>query len=246
MRITALVALLTTVTAASGPSAQADIAALLPTCNACHGVDGVSEMPGVPTIAGVSALVTENALIDYRARTRPCVTQQYPDRIAMDMCGPATLVDEQDIGAIADYYAELSYHAKTQQTDPAKVAIGREIHERDWRNLPCRRRARPEPGYRHPRWTGSRLSAAGARGLRATGTADESPETSDFLAARRRGARSACALLRIAAVTSSAALTASSDGRTISPSRRVSRSPPTPVYLTDVWMRARRSPNVRG
>ncbi len=125
------VVLLAAITTISVPNADADIAALLPMCNACHGVDGVSEMPGVPTIAGVSALVTQNALIDYRARTRPCVTQLKADRIAMDMCGPATLVDEQDVGAIADYYAELSYHAKTQQTDPAKVAIGREIHDRD-------------------------------------------------------------------------------------------------------------------
>lgn len=128
-RILALI--LIAFSAAALPIARADIAALLPTCNACHGPDGVSAMPGVPTIAGISALVTENALIDYRARARPCVTQQYSDRIPMDMCGPATLVDEQDIGAIADYYAELSYHAKTQQTDPAKVAIGREIHDRD-------------------------------------------------------------------------------------------------------------------
>ena len=128
-RILALI--LIAFSAAVLPIARADIAALLPTCNACHGRDGVSEMPGVPTIAGVSALVTQNALIDYRARARPCVTQLKADRIAMDMCGPATLVGEQDIGAIADYYAELSYHAKTQQTDPAKVAIGREIHDRD-------------------------------------------------------------------------------------------------------------------
>jgi sulfide dehydrogenase cytochrome subunit len=117
--------------AAALPIARADITALLPMCNACHGTDGVSQLPGVPTIAGVSALVTENALIDYRARARPCVTQLNSDRIAMDMCGPATLVAEQDLGAIADYYAGLGYHAKTQQTDAAKVAIGREIHDRE-------------------------------------------------------------------------------------------------------------------
>ena len=131
MRITVRLVLLAALATVAVPNADADIAPLLPTCNACHGPDGVSELPGVPTIAGVSALVTENALIDYRARARPCVTQLNPDRIAMDMCGPATLIAEQDLGAIAVHYAEHSYHAKTQQTDPAKVAIGREIHDRD-------------------------------------------------------------------------------------------------------------------
>jgi len=113
------------------PAARADIAAMLPLCNACHGFDGVSVLSGVPTLAGLSPLVIENALTDYRARTRPCAGPQSPERIAMDMCGPATLIAEEDLEAIAEHYADLDFRPKSQPTDAAKAALGAELHARD-------------------------------------------------------------------------------------------------------------------
>jgi len=119
------------ITAAAVPAARADVAALLPLCSACHGFDGVSVLAGVPTLAGLSPLVIENALTDYRARTRPCAGPQSPERGAMDMCGPATLVAEEDIEGVAEHYAGLEFRPKSQPTDAAKAALGAELHARD-------------------------------------------------------------------------------------------------------------------
>lgn len=131
MRITHCVVLLAGLATLSLPSAHADIATVLPVCNACHGADGVSPLPGVPTLAGLSELVVENALIDYRAGARPCAGPESPNRSAMDMCGPATLVAEEDVGALAAHYANLDYRPKAQETDAAKAAVGRDIHAID-------------------------------------------------------------------------------------------------------------------
>jgi sulfide dehydrogenase cytochrome subunit len=131
VRITVRVVLLATLATLSLPSARADIATVLPVCNACHGADGVSPLPGVPTLAGLSELVIENALIDYRAGARPCAGPQSPNRSAMDMCGPATLVAEEDLEALAAHYASLAYRPKTQEIDAAQAAIGRDIHARE-------------------------------------------------------------------------------------------------------------------
>jgi len=108
---------------------QAQTPAAVPLCNACHGPNGVSPLPTVPTIAGLSALVLENALVDYREGNRSCdasVTQQ-----PINMCAPVASLADADIAAIARYYAALPFVAAAQPADAAKAALGKAIHDRD-------------------------------------------------------------------------------------------------------------------
>jgi sulfide dehydrogenase cytochrome subunit len=73
--------------------------------------------------------VIENALIDYREGGRSCepgATQQ-----PINMCAPANGLATADLAAIAEYYAALPFVAASQQTDAAKAALGKAIHDRD-------------------------------------------------------------------------------------------------------------------
>ena len=117
------------------PLALADVATILPTCNACHGPDGISQLPEVPTIAGMSALSLEVALDEYRAGDRVCPTVPYPSadpsRPRMDMCVHANGLAEENIAGVAEHYAALPFVPAVQQTDAAKAAEGKAIHDRD-------------------------------------------------------------------------------------------------------------------
>ena len=56
----------------AGASQAADFSAIADSCNDCHGRDGVSEWPEVPTIAGMPEVVHADALYIYADGDRPC------------------------------------------------------------------------------------------------------------------------------------------------------------------------------
>ena len=112
----------------SSATARAQIDNIIPTCEACHGPDGISQISDVPTIAGISALVIEDALYAYREGDRQCGTDGGSQ---LNMCAPAQTLDESLIGAIADHYAGLTFAAVAQDVDAARAAQGKSIHERD-------------------------------------------------------------------------------------------------------------------
>ena len=122
---------LTLILCAAGAAARADVATMVPLCNGCHGPDGASVIPGVPTIAGLSALVIENALSDYRSGLRPCPAPGTPGALGLNMCAPAGAIAEADLAGIAQHYSELPFRPKAQSGDEAIIARGRDIHERD-------------------------------------------------------------------------------------------------------------------
>jgi len=117
------------------PFARADVAAVLPACNGCHGPDGVSQLTDVPTIAGISALVLEDAIYAYREGDRVCPTVPHPggdgSQPQMNMCVHANGLAEEDISGVAEHYAALPFVAAAQQTDADKAAQGRQIHDRE-------------------------------------------------------------------------------------------------------------------
>lgn len=117
------------------PTAYADVDALAASCGECHGANGVSSESNVPTIAGVSAFVTEDYLFNYRDKVRPCHAAKYCsgdlDRPATDMCQIAAALSEDEMTAIAEHFAALPFVAAKQDFDAAKAAIGEGIHKRD-------------------------------------------------------------------------------------------------------------------
>jgi len=109
---------------ASAYSMAADVSQDIKSCVACHGPDGVSQKPDMPTIGGISEFSHADALYAYKDGDRAC---QPPPM----MCSIAKGLSDEQIKAIAAYFAEKPFVAAKQKTDPGKAALGKEIHERD-------------------------------------------------------------------------------------------------------------------
>jgi sulfide dehydrogenase cytochrome subunit len=134
-RLSIILGLAAIVSIAALTPARADVDAIAAGCGDCHGANGVSSESDVPTIAGVSAFVTEDYLYNYRDKARPCHETKYRggdlDRPATDMCEIAAALSEDDMTAIAEHYASLPFTAAKQDFDAALAAVGESIHKRD-------------------------------------------------------------------------------------------------------------------
>ena len=86
-------------------------------CVACHGADGNSATPGIPSIAAQPKVFTENLLILVREGLRGSETMKQV------MKG----VSDSDIVALAEYYARQPARAETSAPDPALFKRGREV-----------------------------------------------------------------------------------------------------------------------
>lgn len=73
------------------------------TCAACHGADGVSQIPSNPMLAGQYASYIEHALKSYRSGSRQNAI----------MAGFASQLSDQDIEDLAAWYASQEGPLKT-------------------------------------------------------------------------------------------------------------------------------------
>jgi sulfide dehydrogenase cytochrome subunit len=120
----------------SGPAiidaAAADIATLIGPCEDCHGKDGVSEEPEIPTIGGMSATYITDSLAVYRDESRPCEEVKYPagekKGEATDMCKVAADLSEEDAGLVAEHYAGKPFVRAKQTFDADLASKGKGIH----------------------------------------------------------------------------------------------------------------------
>ena len=114
-------------------TATADFAALVESCDGCHGVDGVSEWSDMPSIAGIDAFVHSEALYIYQDVARPCADSEFrrgdTSRPATNMCDIAADLTEDDIEAIAAHYADLPFVPARQAFDADLAATGASIHD---------------------------------------------------------------------------------------------------------------------
>ena len=113
--------------------AAGDVAEMAEDCDGCHGKNGVSEHTDMPTIAGLSAVVHEDALFMYQDEARPCAESKYlhgdTERAATTMCKIVADMSEDDIVAIAAHYAALSFVPARQKFDAALAEAGAAVHE---------------------------------------------------------------------------------------------------------------------
>jgi cytochrome subunit of sulfide dehydrogenase len=108
--------------AVSGP-VLGDTAQVLPMCAGCHGADGVSSpLPDTPIIAGIDAIVQEDALFAYRDGGRECA----PPGV---MCQVVTSLSDDDIVGLAAHFAELPFKPAGEEFDAALAAEGEKIHK---------------------------------------------------------------------------------------------------------------------
>ena len=128
-----LVLIVTLATAASGVAAAeeneahppelltgADSEMLANTCAGCHGSDGASNGPAIPTISGLSKDYFVDTMKGYASGDIPATVM---DRIAKGY-------SEKEITQLADYFAAKPF-VKAQQTfNPELAAKGARLHEK--------------------------------------------------------------------------------------------------------------------
>ncbi len=114
-------------------ASASDLDAIIEDCNGCHGDNGVSQWSDVPTIAGIDAFGTADALFMFRDEERPCAESEYrqgdTSRAAATMCAVTADLSDDDIELLGDAYAELEFVAAAQDFDAALAESGAAIHE---------------------------------------------------------------------------------------------------------------------
>lgn len=117
---------------ATGTSA-ADLSELTVGCDQCHGANGVSQWPDMPTIAGIDEFVHSEALFIYRDEARPCADSKYrlgdTTRPASNMCDLSRELSDEQIEALAAHYASLEFVPAVQEFDTDLAAAGAVVHE---------------------------------------------------------------------------------------------------------------------
>jgi sulfide dehydrogenase cytochrome subunit len=100
----------------TGASAEA----LSYTCMGCHGADGVSTGPGIPTIAGIP----ESNFVD--------VMNAYKSGEAYStiMGRIATGYSDEEIEAMAKYFSKQKFKPAMQTVDAASAKKGAELHDK--------------------------------------------------------------------------------------------------------------------
>lgn len=93
-------------------------------CGSCHGVNGQSQSPMIPNLAGQQKDYLVNQLQDYRDRSR---SNEYAVLYMWGMAGPLT---DKQIQELANYFSEQRpVKLNTQVTPNAKLTRGKEIFE---------------------------------------------------------------------------------------------------------------------
>jgi sulfide dehydrogenase cytochrome subunit len=87
-------------------------------CAGCHGPQGVSEDPSVPSIGGQSPVFITYALKAYAAGV-------WPSEV---MSGIASALTDEQIRAAADFYSRQPWVPRRQEVDPTKARAGERIH----------------------------------------------------------------------------------------------------------------------
>lgn len=119
----------------TGPAVAADVDTLAADCNGCHGPQGVSAHPTIPTIAGQSPEFTSKTLRGFQFWDRPCVKKAYVSGpkagTTTDMCKIASALSDEDIAALGLWYSEQAFVPAKQAFDPALASAGEAIHAAD-------------------------------------------------------------------------------------------------------------------
>jgi len=108
------------VSAFAGNMTGADASMLSNTCAGCHGTDGSSSGPAIPSIGGMSATYMTDMMNAYKSG----------DTVSTIMGRIAKGYSEDEIGAMANYFAEQSQTRADQSFDKAKAAKGMKLHDK--------------------------------------------------------------------------------------------------------------------
>jgi cytochrome c553 len=103
----------------AGPSFGQALTEKLQLCGACHGEDGNSKLPDIPSLAGQPKFFILNQLFLMREGVRKVEAMA---AIVKDLKDP-------DLDALSDHYAKLGPKPSGEPIDPAMVKRGAELAE---------------------------------------------------------------------------------------------------------------------
>jgi sulfide dehydrogenase cytochrome subunit len=111
-----------------------DMAKIVESCAACHGVDGVSTDTDIPSIAGQPAKYLAKTFAEFKGKERICPETAYRSGPLKDqktdMCKAVDVLSDDDIKALVTLYAGKKFvKAANQKFDPALAAKGKDIHK---------------------------------------------------------------------------------------------------------------------
>lgn len=119
-----LIIFLLLLTAGAQNVANGDPSAALAMCTACHGDDGIGADPGVPIIAGIPAVVQEDALYAYMDGDRTCGSKPMK-------CTIVNQLTEDQVVELAAHYAALPFKPAIEEFDAALAEEGKKLHDAD-------------------------------------------------------------------------------------------------------------------
>ena len=109
------------VLSASVIAAEPSPAMLANACGGCHGTNGASAGPSMPTIGGQSAIAIAEAMKGFKSGDRPATVM---GRIAKGY-------SDAEIDAMSKYLATQKWVGVGQQADAAAIAKGKDLHDKN-------------------------------------------------------------------------------------------------------------------
>lgn len=98
-------------------------------CGICHGEEGISETPSIPSIGGFSDSAILDLLTTYEHNFRKARTIQLDDGTETDMVEVIGAFTQPELDAIAMYYSEQTWTPIEQDYDPELAAEGARLHK---------------------------------------------------------------------------------------------------------------------
>lgn len=103
--------------AAGSSWAGGNVAGLANTCNSCHGIAGASAGPAIPSLGGLNR--------DYLNRVM--LEQKKGERFSTIMGRLLKSYSDEEIGALADYFAGQEWTSVALETDWSQAGRGRQV-----------------------------------------------------------------------------------------------------------------------
>ena len=129
-------------TSAQAETKMATVDMLVNTCVACHGAQGISAGPAIPSLAGLTRNYLIGAMLAYKFHDDSDALEEaidsggeaYEDiaafpRYSTIMSRIAGGYTTAEIEAMADYFSEQTPEAVRQQVDSAMAEAGRKLHK---------------------------------------------------------------------------------------------------------------------
>ena len=107
-----------------------DFVTLVQSCEHCHGKDGNSSTPNVPSIAGFSHEGFLNTIDVFRDGERIAIEFHQPGEPETVMNEIARSLSDEDVNALADYFSKRPFKPIQQSVDTELAKRGEIIHKK--------------------------------------------------------------------------------------------------------------------